>query len=333
MQWIVGIACLALGVRAACPFAHLEESLQSAQIPAGHPVVTSTPQFEPWLGSIPQASNTSDEWVRINQDFFLSTARRARNATTNFGSDLVPENLVFQEGDHLVLLRNKQRVQVREFTPPLFHFLKIVSHLPVSVLNVLHPQLGMDTRRNAPAKQVQLNADTLNTLIALANRVEEMDLSEVDRRFDGDLALQRTAIKIRDATVAWIRHTVERAATSFQLLKVELLNPLRNDLLEFATKAAEAQLIGLDDAFHAMLRAEFKNDVPSDLRVGVATGHMVRSDNLVSQYWSRYFGVDIHQSAKMITLEAVFDERRMWQSWAQHEHDYAMGSLFWNDGA
>jgi hypothetical protein len=69
----------------------------------------------------------------------------------------------------------------------------------------------------------------------------------------------------------------------------------------------------------------------STLRAIVATSHMARRASMYSQFFARYYGVDVIQSDRFITLEELSDEESVFTLLDTHVTDYAIGDLFFHD--
>jgi hypothetical protein len=202
--------------------------------------------------------------------------------------------VIVVEFDDLLLLRDGQETRA-PFTPPIYHALKSVAHLPLGIYAVLAPEAsgvapGRDWR--GPLQAMREKA------VAVAARADGMG-------FDGT-QLKRTR-KILDESVGFIDRTIAAGAISEDALRgyAQRVAPLT---LANANDAARAQVDGLHAAFQR-LRGGLGARELAQLYVLVLGSKTPRAGNLQYEYFVNALGREAADK-RVIYVEGVFDRER-----------------------
>jgi len=217
--------------------------------------------------------------------------------------------------DELILLKGGKETR-DAFTPPLYHQLKSVSHLPLGLVTALLPEApgareGAWRARLAELREKAGAADAAldNFAFDAAQKARQKRLIAESVRFiDGALA---SGAPSRAAIDGFARAT----------------GPA---LLANATEAARAQI----DALHALVQ-RYKREMPAEewnrLYVVVLGAKLPREGNLQYEYFAAALGEGCKR--RLIYAESVFDKDRALALLATIVADRLVGEAFFDDDA
>lgn len=120
---------------------------------------TSTP-LTPLQGQLPLTADTSDPYVQTN-DYFRSSYSEAK-------PKLLPPVKILHETDYLVLILGNGTRHMEPIVTNLFHNLKMISHLPVTIYVLLLPNV---------TQSLQLNQETVQSLITFQNLMRNISIT------------------------------------------------------------------------------------------------------------------------------------------------------------
>ena len=223
----------------------------------------------------------------------LNTAARTAYAGGRAAVLAAADPVIVVAFDELVLHRKGARRSI-VYTPPLYHRLKEVAHLPLGLFGALAPYTtGIRTDESWREILATLEA------AGLAARDEIAAL-------DAPPAIRATAAKLHDASLAFIgRQRAANARPEMESLTAFAAGvaPLT---LALATESANAQLAGL----HAVVQ-DWKRELGAEawakLHVLVLGPKTPRVDNLAYQYFVAALGPGSAET-RVIYAESIFDE-------------------------
>ena len=220
-------------------------------------------------------------------------------------------------GDDLVLRRGGQRISAG-FTPPLYHRLKELAHLPLGVFGALVPVA------TAAVKDDGTWRDDLASLEAAAVAVQ----GEV-AALPATPATRAAAQKLLDTSIAFLRaRRMANAPPDWETLSSfsATVAPL---VLGMSTEAANVQI----EALHPIVerwRAELGAEAWSKLHVLVLGPKTPRVDHLVYQYFVAALGPGSGET-RVIYTESVFDEQAALAQLGVLLIDRKVGAAFFGD--
>jgi hypothetical protein len=180
-----------------CPFRPLTTS--SARSHSSSSSSSSdTNTLTPLQGQLPITNNSSDPYVQAN-DYFRFSYSEAK-------PKLLPKVKILHESDYLILiLGNGSRYQ-EPIVTDLFHNLKMISHLPVTIYVLLLP--------NA-TQSLQLNQETLTSLITFQNLMKNVTITS--DRFPNEEQYQRQH-RIYNSCYDFLTMVIDQRLCSFETL-------------------------------------------------------------------------------------------------------------------
>jgi hypothetical protein len=223
--------------------------------------------------------------------------------------------VIVVELDDLLLLRDDEETRV-PFTPPLYHALKSVSHLPLGVYGALVPTAsGDDADWRTPLQAIRERA------LAAAGRLDTIGFSEAQR------ARQH---KIVEASIGFIERTLTAGSVDADALRAyaQEMGPLT---LANAADAARAQVDGLHAAFTAM-KAQMSAAELAHLSVLVPGPKTPRAGNLPYEYFVNALGPG-SGGKRVIYAEGIFDRDRALALLGTLVIDRRIGAAFYGEEA
>lgn len=160
---------------------------------------TTTTTQTPLLGQLPITQNNTDSYVQINNFF--------HNSYQNTQMNILPTIKILNEGDYMVLIFQNNTRLVEPFVSDIYHNLKMISHLPVTVYSIL-----LENK----TKSIQLNNDviiSLNTFQTLLN-----NLVITSERFSDPIQLERQK-RIYDQTNDFVSSLLTSKECSLETLQ------------------------------------------------------------------------------------------------------------------
>jgi hypothetical protein len=158
----------------------------------------ATEELTPLQGQLPITSNTSDPYVRTN-DYFRSSYSETK-------SKLLPKVKILHESDYLILILGNGSRYMEPIVTNLFHNLKMISHLPVTIYVLLLPNV---------TQSLQINQETLTSLITFQNLMKNVTITS--DRFPDEEQYQRQ-LRIYDYCYAFLTMVIEQQLCSFETL-------------------------------------------------------------------------------------------------------------------
>jgi hypothetical protein len=249
-----------------------------------------------------------DPLVVLNQSFRTAYRQARADKLAHAGP------LILASGDTLVLFRDGQRTEA-EVTPPAYHALKAVDHVPLA----LYVQL-------APAGDGPLDETRVAGLRRYRELVAAARGSLEGRGFSPDS--RRRQEQILAASLAFLDGILERRQVQAGELSrfTREAGPL---VLANADEAARMQL----DALHAQTTAWRRQMTPEEwqrLRVVVVGSAMPRKQNLAVQYFARLLG-EPGEGRRLVYAEALWEEQKALDLLGTHLLDTDVGDAFFGD--
>ncbi|MHB1219055.1 MAG: hypothetical protein ACYC1L_12750 [Alphaproteobacteria bacterium] len=249
----------------------------------------------------------SDALDRLNAGF---RARYAESRAATLGRT---DPVILVEFETLVLLHKGER-RAEPFTPPLYHRLKSIAHIPLT-LYVMSSQYG-DKPLSAEAKRALDEYRAL--VVATRDALPALDLP-ADLRPTLDTIVSSSLLSIDEA----------RAAGRFDpMATTALCRGLEPAVMSAAREAARAQLNGLDRASRRF-RAELGEEAWSRAYVVVLGVRQARVGNLQYSYFQRVLGTAA-EGKRLIYAESVFDEAKALELLGTILLDRGIGVAFFN---
>eukprot|EP00164_Ancoracysta_twista_P006133 GFYU01008481.1.p1 GENE.GFYU01008481.1~~GFYU01008481.1.p1 ORF type:complete len:517 (-),score=125.23 GFYU01008481.1:28-1578(-) len=278
--------------------------------------VSSPPPPEKFHGYIPAGTNPDSILVQHNKEF--------RSVYKDTGGIMTPDPFVIVEGDYLVLLKDGQHT-FTAFNKPAFHTLKMVSHIPLAVYLLLLPTV--QDARDSPKK---FNTFSHGENLRIVDYLSKINITqihdEIVTTFE-DTEQRRRQTVISEKSINFLHFSLGQLGLTYEALTT-FLKFVVPYLDTNAREATYAFLHGLDDQMKNWLEPQLSADERESLRVIVTTSHMARPQNVVSQYFSRYFQVPVLDNSRFITLEGVWSEASAIGLLGTHQVDYGIGTDF-----
>ena len=220
-------------------------------------------------------------------------------------------------GDELVLRSGGQRVS-EGFTPPLYHRLKELAHLPLGIFGALVP---------VATDAVKDDGTWRNDLVALeaAAVAAQTEVSALP----ATPATRAAAQKLLDTCVTFTRtRRMANSATDWATL-TSFSTSVAPLVLAMSTEAANVQI----DSLHAVVerwRANLGPEPWSKLHVLVLGPKTPRADHLVYQYFVAALGTGSGET-RVIYTESVYDEQAALAQLGVLLIDRKVGAAFFGD--
>jgi hypothetical protein len=248
-----------------------------------------------------------DPWKALNDASRQAYAHARREALARCGP------VVLVEGDEVVLRYGVFRQAVR-FSPPLYHDLKAIGHVPLALHALLAGREG-----EVPAERL-FDLKRYHDLVRAAYRaLPGRDLTEAQRQRQRKILTHSLAFL--DGVLRH-RRVTGKALTAY----TRRLRPL---LEANSADAARAQI----DALHRQMtawRARLTAEEWGRLKVIVQGSPLPRKDNLAVQYFARLLG-ETGEGGRIIYAESVRDEARALDLLGTHLVDTRIGADFFAD--
>lgn len=223
----------------------------------------------------------------------LNTAARAAYAKGRAALLAAADPVIVVAFDELVLRHKGQRRSI-VYTPPLYHRLKEVAHLPLGLFGVLAPvAAGIVTDDSWRDELGKLEAAAL----AAQDEIAAIDAAP---------AIVATAIKLHEASLAFLRRQRMANAPPDTAALTAFATTVAPWTLALATESANAQIAGMHDVAQAW-RREIGDEAWATLHVLVLGPKTPRVDNLAYQYFVAALGPGSAET-RVIYAESIFDE-------------------------
>jgi hypothetical protein len=223
-------------------------------------------------------------------------------------------------GDEVVLQHEGQRT-TRTYTPPLYHALKGIAHLPLAVFVVLYDPVASEQKGDYP-----LQDDARNQASQLLEGLEGIKLAALPFAVG---AQQTRQTLIVDHCRRALRAALASGRTSYDALST-FGSEVTTLLALNAKEAAQAQIAGLHRAVTDW-ESQLTPTEASSYRVVVSGAHQARDENLQVTYFRRRFGEAGPTERRIIFAESVFDEPGARALLGTHLLDRAASVVFFND--
>jgi hypothetical protein len=223
----------------------------------------------------------------------LNTAAREAYAKGRAALLAAADPVILVAFDDIVLLRRGER-RSANFTPPLYHRLKELAHLPLGIFGALAPAALGATNDEAWRDEL--------ARLEVAAQAAQGDVAAID----APPAIKAAASKLYDASLAFLRaRRMANAAPDLSTLAAQAsaLAPLT---LTLATAAANAQVDGLHAVVQGWKR-ELGAEAWSRLHVVVLGPKTPRVDHLAYQYFVAELGPGSPET-RVIYAENIFDQ-------------------------
>ena len=223
------------------------------------------------------------------------------------------EPMVILKGDALTLHHNGKRVEDTSAILPIYHDLKSVAHIPLTVYNLIQNLM----RRPEHESQLKVfRSELYNILVKLPEIFPEPKQLKVQQ----DIISKSIEILSRAIETPSFREQSKEENRFFRSFESAFLSNINT--------VAESQL----NSMHAIMTrwcTEYQIDI-SQLRVLIIGGRGERRDNLPATYFERLLGEDGHRRIVFVE-ELVEDEtkaKNIFSSWFINED---IGRVFFGD--
>lgn len=223
----------------------------------------------------------------------LNAAFRARYAESREATLGRTDPVILVEFETLVLLHKSER-RAEPFTPPLYHQLKSIAHIPLALF-VMSSQYG---DKPLPAKARRTLDEYRTLVVAARDALPALDIPA---------NLRPTLDTIVASSLLLIDET--RATGRFDpMATTALARSLEPAVMSAAREAARLQLDGLDRASRRF-RADLGEEAWARAYVVVLGVRQARVGNLQYSYFRRTLG-PAAEGKRLIYAESVFDEAK-----------------------
>ncbi len=283
-------------------------SLPATMVPATVIALTILAGAAGWHALAADKAPTPDPFLALNNEFHAIYQRAQKETLRSAGP------LILVDGDKLILIHETHREEA-EVVPSLYHNLKMISHLPLSIDITIAP-FG-----DGPIDVTRL--EELKTLRGLAARMRE----DLDNRGFSAGQVQRQQTIFRES-LAYLDRLIERKSSvkDERIAYTRAMGPL---LLTNADEAARAAI----DAYLAQTSTWRDMLPPEDwqrLRVIVIGPQMPRENNLAVQFFAHLLGVP-GEGRRIVYAESLYEEPRALDLLATHLLDSRFSEDFFND--
>lgn len=259
------------------------------------------------IGQVP--SPPADPLSTLNEDFRASYRRVKEEALAHSGP------IILMEGDNVVLRRSGRRTEVA-YTPPIYHVLKMVAHVPLAIDVILAPHGAEATLRDDVLAELRHYRDQMERANPkLDGRgLDPEQLARSRRIFDDARAFLAAVVKAR------------RCSHDERIRFARRMTPL---VMKNVDEAARAEL----DALHAQV-SKWRSEMPADewktVRVVILGSAMPRKRSLYVQYFARLLG-EPGEGPRIVYAESIRDEEHALDLLATSTADTVIGVDFFND--
>jgi hypothetical protein len=274
----------------------------------------TTPERPPAAPPVSAKSTEPDRVVSADPLIALNESFRGAYAAGRKETLRQTDPVILVEGDTVVLRRKGKRL-AQPYTPPVYHDLKAVAHVPLAVFVLL-----------APYGDGSLSDDRMAVVRRYRELIPAARAEVAKRGFTG--AVLDRQYKLIDESSAFLDDVLARkeAKTTDVATFTRRMGPV---VLENATEAARAQIDGL----HAQVMAWRKEMTPDEwrrLRVVVMGSHMPREGNLAMQYFTRVLDEPV-DDRRLMYAESVWDEEPAMKLVGTSVLDTRIGADFFGD--
>ncbi|MCY0989224.1 hypothetical protein OV203_18950 [Nannocystis sp. ILAH1] len=266
----------------------------------------------------PTALDPSDPIAQLNDAFLEAYAARQRAVLAELGPSVA-------QVDDTLYLRIDGRRSVGPARTRLYHQLKAICHVPLALQTILGDEGGsLDEDARGQLQELSRRTDPVVEAIAEAG----LDRTQLER--------QR---RLLDASRRFIAEVLSANGVTGPTL-VAFLRGQMDDIRANIADAARDQLHTTHATFSAWV-ADMTPEQWTQLRVVVGAGHMDRTGNLASQYFSRALGDrwegrferEDHDDPgrRVMTSEDVTDEESAFALLATHVFDTRTSNAFFGE--
>lgn len=244
----------------------------------------------------------------------LNAAFRAHYADSRAATLKRTDPILLVEFETLVLLHDGKRSEER-FTPPLYHRLKTIAHIPLTLF-VMASQYG---DRPLPPEGQQALRDYRALVVAAREALPGLGDIPADLRPTLETIVASSLVLLDDT----------RAANRFDPMAVTALaRSLEPAVMSAGRAAAQAQIDGLDRATRRF-RAVLGEADWARAYVVVLGVRQARVDNLQYSYFQRAMGKEA-EGKRLIYAESIFDEAKALDLLGSILLDRAIGIAFFD---
>ncbi len=261
------------------------------------------------IGQVP--SPPADPLSTLNDDFRASYRRVKEQALVHSGP------ILLMVGDNVVLRRAGRRTEV-SYTPPIYHVLKMVAHVPLAIDVILAPHGAEATLDDDILAELRHDRDQMERAIPKLDGcgLDPEQRARARRIFDDSRAFLDAVVKSR------------RCSHDDRIRFARRMTPV---VMKNVDEAARAEL----DALHAQVsiwRSEMPADEWKTVRVVILGSAMPRKLSLYVQYFARLLG-EPGEGPRIVYAESIRDEEHALDLLATGTVDTTIGVDFFNDPA
>ena len=256
-----------------------------------------------------EAKAPADPLLVLNEASRAAYRRAKERALARIGP------VIFVEGDNLVLKHGDCRTEAR-FTPDVYHSLKAVSHIPLT-LDVMLTRVRDDGRVDDDLRDELQRYREL--IVGARERVQTLGLTPAQSRRQAEII--SGSLEFIDA--------LTRSRTCEPGARAAFIHRMTPLVMANTTDAALADL----DALNRLV-SRWRDQMPAGdwnkLTVIVMGRPLPRRNNLAVQYFARILD-EPGESERIVYAESLFDEPRALDLLATHLVDTRIGLDFFDD--
>jgi len=252
------------------------------------------------------ALESKDPLLKLNQAFRKAYAANRKIVLTKTSP------IVIASGDDLVLHRDGKRTEVK-VTPPLYHDLKTIAHVPLAIYTLL-------AAGDVSTEEQRTELSRYRDLVQAARH-------NIERHWPEPKTLARQK-DILDGSLKYLEEVLQAEKGPLPDLQAfcRRMAPL---LLANSSDAARAEI----DATHAQMmrwRQELTREEWDRLQVIVVGSQMPRRGNLDVQYFAHLLGLK-GEGPRLTYAEALWEEPAALRLLATRLVDKEVGRIFFDD--
>ncbi|MCC6575427.1 MAG: hypothetical protein IT462_16745 [Planctomycetes bacterium] len=226
------------------------------------------------------------------------------------------ETFVLVGGDELYFYRAGMRESEVNYTPAMYHRLKAIDHVPLSIYG-LFALIGEGPYDAAATAKI-------DAYLAKAEAAE----TTIDQQGFSAEQLPRQKKIVADCIVLLKRASADKRLPA--AYRDQFCANMRKMVLDNALEASRAQLEGLNDAMTNWM-ATLTEAERKSFHAVISLSHQAREENLQAQYFRALFGEPGPVEERIVLAEGVFDEQGMHLLLGTHILDGGASVAFFGD--
>jgi len=261
-----------------------------------------------------------DDLTKCNE-WFHGVYSSTHQTLTRTVSDDHPVILVL--GTRMIFLHKQNREDV-EFSPPVFDWLKISSHVPLALSLIVQPFMYTHIK-NGKGSDIDNNAkNQLKELLIHINKITpQLSL------YFPDAKMRTRQEFIFDQTEKMARSLLEMGHMNTEEIKT-YISHVRKCIDENISDATKLHLLSMHKQV-MKFRQHTKSEEWNGLRVAVAGSPVPRGKEMHMMYFQELLGVTPGKNGRLVYAENITDEDKMLDLLGSHSTDEEIGITFWGN--